>query len=101
MAYDLPTEEGRLGIRLSSGEEAGVAVRVLYDPRHCRAQCTVPSGCPAVGLGDPQRVSDLARRLKSGDVGSTATLTLDGKEVSTLDLSTHGAVKAALDATPP
>jgi hypothetical protein len=53
-------------------------------------------GCPALGIGDPERVNRLAGRLHRGEVGAHATLLDSGKPVATIDLSKHGSIVQAM-----
>jgi hypothetical protein len=88
----------QIKLRLSNGENADVAISIAYSPGLCRSasNCALPNGCPALGLGDSQQVRRLAERLARGQVASKATITVDGRPVSTLDLRAHGSINQAL-----
>jgi hypothetical protein len=67
-------------------------------PELCRspAQCKVPGGCPALGIGDPERVSRIAARLSKGEVAAQAILLDSGKAVANIDLAKHGSIVQAM-----
>jgi len=90
--------QGALWLRLSNGEKADVQLSLAYAPELCRspAQCGVPGGCPALGIGDADRVSRLAARLSKGEIGGKATLLDAGRSVAQIDLARHGTIKQAL-----
>jgi hypothetical protein len=90
--------QAALTLKLTNGEKADLQLSLAYAPELCRspAQCKQPGGCPALGIGDSERVSRLAGRLARGEVGAQATL-LDGdKPVANIDLSKHGSIVQAL-----
>lgn len=95
----VPAEhQAALSLKLTNGEKADLQLSLAYAPELCRspAQCKLPGGCPALGIGDSERVSRLAGRLSRGEVGSQATL-LDGdRPVVSIDLSKHGSIVQAL-----
>jgi hypothetical protein len=60
-------------------------------------QCKVAGGgCPALGIGDTERVNRLAGRLSRGEVGAQATLLDSGSPVANIDLSKHGSIVQAM-----
>jgi hypothetical protein len=95
----VPAEhQSALSLKLTNGEKADLQLSLAYAPELCRspAQCKLPGGCPALGIGDSERVNRLAGRLSRGEVGSQATL-LDGdRPVASIDLSKHGSIVQAL-----
>jgi hypothetical protein len=91
--------QAALSLQLSNGEKADLQLSLAYAPELCRspAQCKVAGGgCPALGIGDPERVNRLAGRLQRGEVGAHATLLDSGKAVVTIDLSKHGSIVQAM-----
>jgi hypothetical protein len=95
----VPAEhQSALTLQLSTGEKADLALSLAYAPELCRspAQCKVNGGCPALGIGDPDRVSKLAARLSKGEVASQAILLDSGKPVATIDLAHHGSIVQAM-----
>jgi hypothetical protein len=95
----VPVEhQGALTLQLTNGEKADLQLSLAYDQGLCRspAQCKQPGGCPALGIGDTERVNRLAGRLSRGEVGPTATLLDAGKPVATVDLAHHGSIVQAL-----
>ena len=95
----LPAEEqAQLTLKLSSGENADVLLSLAYAPELCRSpgECKLPGGCPALGIGDPERVSRLAGRMSKKEIGSQATLFLKGQPVAIIDLSKHGSIAQAM-----
>lgn len=91
--------QAALSLQLSNGEKADLQLSLAYAPELCRspAQCKVAGGgCPALGIGDPERVSRLAGRLQRNEVGAHATLLDSGKPVVTIDLSKHGSIVQAM-----
>ncbi len=94
----LTPDSRQLELRLSDGSNADVAISVAYAPALCRSPsaCSLPDGCPALGLGDTDQVTRLAERLSEGAVGSQATLLQNGKPVANIDLRAHGSVAQAL-----
>lgn len=95
----VPAEhQGALSLQLSNGEKADLQLSLAYDAGLCRspAQCKQPGGCPALGIGDSERVTRLAGRLSRGEVGSTAVLLDSGKPVANIDLARHGSIVQAL-----
>jgi hypothetical protein len=95
----VPAEhQAALTIQLSNGEKADLQLSLAYAPELCRspAQCKVPGGCPALGIGDPERVNRIATRLSKGEVASQAILLDSGKAVANIDLSKHGSIVQAM-----
>ena len=90
--------QGVLTLQLTNGEKADLQLSLAYDPGLCRspAQCKQPGGCPALGIGDTERVNRLAGRLSRGEIGSQAILLDSGKPVATIDLSHHGSIVQAM-----
>ena len=95
----LPAEEQtQLALKLSNGENADVLLSLAYAPELCRSpgECKLPGGCPALGIGDPDRVSRLAGRLSKKEIGNQATLFFKGQAVAVIDLSRHGSIAQAM-----
>lgn len=95
----VPAEhQSALTLQLSNGERADLQLSLAYDAGLCRSpvQCKQPGGCPALGIGDAERVSRLATRLSRGEIGSTAVLLDGGKPVANIDLAHHGSIMQAL-----
>jgi hypothetical protein len=95
----VPAEhQAALTIQLSNGEKADLQLSLAYAPELCRspAQCKVPGGCPALGIGDPERVNRIAQRLSKGEVAAQAILLDSGKAVANIDLSKHGSIVQAM-----
>lgn len=95
----LPVErQSMLSLQLSSGEKADLQLSLAYAPELCRspAQCKVPGGCPALGIGDPERVNRMAQRLSKGEIAAAAVLFDGAKAVVTIDLTKHGTIAQAL-----
>jgi hypothetical protein len=95
----IPAEhQGALSIQLSNGEKADLQLSLAYAPELCRspAQCKVAGGCPALGIGDPERVSRIAGRLSRGEIATLAILLDSGKAVANIDLSRHGSIQQAM-----
>lgn len=94
----LAEEQSQLTLKLSNGENADVLLSLAYAPELCRSpgECKLAGGCPALGIGDPDRVSRLAGRLSKQEIGATATLILRGQPVAIIDLSKHGSIAQAL-----
>lgn len=96
----VPAEhQAQLTLQLSNGEKADLQLSLAYAPELCRspAQCKVAGGgCPALGIGDAERVNRLAGRLSRNEVGSHATLLDGGKPVVNIDLSKHGSIVQAM-----
>jgi len=90
--------QAALSLQLTNGEKADLQLSLAYDAGLCRspAQCKQPGGCPALGIGDTERVNRLAGRLSRGEIGSLATLLDSGKPVATIDLSHHGSIVQAM-----
>jgi hypothetical protein len=90
--------QAALTLQLSNGEKADLQLSIAYAPELCRspAQCKQPGGCPALGIGDTDRVNRLAGRLSRGEVGSQATLLDGGQPVANIELSKHGSIVQAL-----
>jgi hypothetical protein len=91
-------DQAQLSLKLSNGENADVLLSLAYAPELCRSpgECKLAGGCPALGIGDPDRVSRIAGRLSRHEVGSLATLFFKGQAVATIDLSKHGSIAAAM-----
>jgi hypothetical protein len=90
--------QAALSIKLTNGERADLQLSLAYAPELCRspAQCKLAGGCPALGIGDADRVHRLAGRLSRGEIGAQATL-LDGEQaVANIDLTKHGSIVQAL-----
>lgn len=96
----VPAEhQAQLTLQLSNGEKADLQLSLAYAPELCRspAQCKVAAGgCPALGIGDAERVNRLAGRLTRNEVGVHATLLDGGKPVANIDLSKHGSIVQAM-----
>jgi len=95
----LPAEEqAQLTLKLSNGETADVLLSLAYTPELCRSpgECKLAGGCPALGIGDTDRVSKLAGRLSHQEIGPQATLLLKGQPVAIVDLSKHGSIAQAM-----
>lgn len=95
----VPAEhQGALSLQLSNGEKADLQLSLAYDAGLCRspAQCKQPGGCPALGIGDTERVNRLAGRLSRGEVSSQAVLLDSGRPVANVDLARHGSIVQAL-----
>lgn len=90
--------QAALSLKLTNGEKADLQLSLAYAPELCRspAQCKLPGGCPALGIGDTERVNRLAGRLSRGEIGSQATLLDGGQPVANIDLSKHGSIVQAL-----
>jgi hypothetical protein len=90
--------QAALTLQLSNGEKADLQLSLAYAPELCRspAQCKVPGGCPALGIGDQERVSKIAQRLNKGEVAAQAILLDAGKAVANIDLSKHGSIVQAM-----
>lgn len=94
-------EQAQLTLRLSNGENADVLLSLAYAPELCRSpgECKLAGGCPALGIGDPDRVSKLAGRLSKSEIGLQATLFFKGQAVALIDLSKHGSIAQAMTET--
>lgn len=95
----VPAEhQSALTLQLSNGERADLQLSLAYAPELCRspAQCKVPGGCPALGIGDPERVNRIAQRLSKGEVATQAILLDAGKAIANIDLSKHGSIVQAM-----
>jgi hypothetical protein len=90
--------QNALSLQLSNGEKADLQLSLAYAPELCRspAQCKVAGGCPALGIGDPERVSRIAGRLSRGEIAAQATLLDSGKPVANIDLTRHGSIQQAM-----
>jgi hypothetical protein len=90
--------QAALTLQLSNGEKADLQLSLAYAPELCRspAQCKEAGGCPALGIGDPERVNRIASRLSKGEIGPSATLLDGGKPVANIDLAHHGSIVQAL-----
>jgi hypothetical protein len=93
-----PEHQSALTLQLSNGEKADLLLSLGYAPEFCHsaAQCKQPGGCPALGIGDPDRVNRIATRLSKGEIGAQATLLDGGQPVATIDLAHHGSVVQAM-----
>jgi hypothetical protein len=93
-----PEDQGQLRLRLSNGQDATVVISIAYAPELCRSpqQCSLPGGCPALGLGDEQQVAALAGLISNNAVAKEAVLTSRGVPIATLDLSKHGSIAKAM-----
>jgi hypothetical protein len=96
----VPAEhQAALSLQLSNGEKADLQLSLAYAPELCRspAQCKVAGGgCPALGIGDSEKVKALAGRLSRNEVGAKAVLFDGATPVVTIDLSRHGSVVQAM-----
>ncbi len=90
--------QGALSLQLTNGEKADLQLSLAYDAGLCRspAQCKQSGGCPALGIGDTDRVNRLAGRLSRGEIGATAVLLDSGKPIANIDLSRHGSIVQAM-----
>jgi hypothetical protein len=95
----VPAEhQSALALQLSNGEKADLQLSLAYAPELCRSpsQCKQPGGCPALGIGDTERVNRIAGRLSRGEIGAQATLLDGGKPVANIDLAHHGSIVQAM-----
>jgi hypothetical protein len=95
----VPAEhQAALTLQLSNGEKADLQLSLAYAPELCRSptQCKQPGGCPALGIGDPERVNRIAARLSKGEIGAQATLLDGGRPVANVDLAHHGSIVQAM-----
>ena len=95
----VPAEhQSALTLQLSNGEKADLQLSLAYAPELCRSptQCKQPGGCPALGIGDPERVNRIAGRLSKGEIGAQATLLDGGQPVAIIDLARHGSIVQAM-----
>ena len=95
----VPAEhQSALTLQLSNGEKADLQLSLAYAPELCRSpvQCKQPGGCPALGIGDPERVNRIAARLSKGEIAAQATLLDGGKPVAAIDLAHHGSIVQAM-----
>jgi len=95
----VPAEhQSALTLQLSNGEKADLQLSLAYAPELCRSptQCKQAGGCPALGIGDTERVTRIAARLSKGEIGAQATLLDGGKPVANVDLAHHGSVVQAM-----
>jgi hypothetical protein len=95
----VPAEhQSALTLQLTNGEKADLQLSLAYDAGLCRspAQCKQAGGCPALGIGDAERVSRIAGRLSRGEIGPQAVLLDAGTPVATIDLAHHGSIQQAL-----
>ena len=91
--------QGALTLQLTNGEKADLQLALAYAPELCRSpsQCKVAGGgCPALGIGDSERVTRIAGRLKRGEIGAQAMLLDGGKPVANIDLTRHGSIQQAM-----
>jgi hypothetical protein len=93
-----PEHKAALTLKLSTGENADVELSLAYAPELCRSSqhCKVSGGCPALGIGDSERVNKLAVRLKKGELSGQATLFDGASAVVGIDLSKHGSIAQSL-----
>jgi hypothetical protein len=98
LSVQLPTDVRQLRLRLSTGQDADVSLSIGYLPGACRSasECHLPGGCPALGLSDSEKVSQLAHAIAGGQIGPQATLMLEGRAVAVVNLATHGSVSQAM-----
>jgi hypothetical protein len=91
-------QQSDLTLKLSNGENADVMLSLAYAPELCRSpgECKLAGGCPALGIGDTERVSRIAGRLTKNEIGSQATLLLKGQPVAIIDLTKHGSIAQAM-----
>lgn len=90
--------QAALELHLSNGEKAEVQLSLAYAPELCRSaeKCRVAGGCPALGIGDSERVNKLAARIQKHEITGHATL-VDGTDAVVLvDLAAHGSIVQAL-----
>lgn len=89
---------GSLKLLLSTGEAADIVLSVAYDAALCTSEerCPLSGGCPALGLGDAEKVRALAGRLENKEIESSATLVLHDLPVAVIELSRHGSIVQAL-----
>jgi hypothetical protein len=95
----VPAEhQAALSLQLSNGEKADLQLSLAYAPELCRSpsECKVAGGCPALGIGDPERVSRIAGRLSRGEIATQALLLDGGKPVANIDLARHGSIQQAM-----
>jgi hypothetical protein len=95
----VPAEhQSALTLQLTNGEKADLQLSLAYAPELCRSpvQCKQSGGCPALGIGDTDRVQRLAGRLSRGEIGGQATLLDAGRPVATIDLAHHGSIVQAI-----
>lgn len=95
----VPAEhQSALTLQLSNGEKADLQLSLAYAPELCRSptQCKQAGGCPALGIGDTERVTRIAGRLSKGEIGAQATLLDGGKPVANVDLARHGSIVQAM-----
>ncbi|HEX3777652.1 MAG TPA: hypothetical protein VHV51_24450 [Polyangiaceae bacterium] len=94
-------QQSDLTLKLTNGENADVMLSLAYAPELCRSpgECKLAGGCPALGIGDTERVSRLAGRLSKNEIGPQATLLLKGQPVAVIDLSKHGSIAQAMTET--
>lgn len=95
----VPAEhQSALTLQLSNGEKADLQLSLAYAPELCRSptECKQAGGCPALGIGDSERVNRIALRLSKGEIAAAATLLDGGKPVASIDLSHHGSIVQAL-----
>ncbi len=87
-----------LTLQLTNGEKADLQLSLAYAPELCRSpvQCKQTGGCPALGIGDTERVQRIAGRLSRGEIGAQATLLDGGQPVATIDLAHHGSIVQAM-----
>jgi len=90
--------QSALTLQLTNGEKADLQLSLAYAPELCRSpvQCKQAGGCPALGIGDAERVQRLAGRLSRGEIGAQAILLDSGQPVATIDLAHHGSIVQAL-----
>jgi hypothetical protein len=95
----VPAEhQAALTLQLSNGEKADLQLSLAYAPELCRSptQCKQPGGCPALGIGDSERVNRIAARLSKGEIAALAMLLDGGRPVANIDLSRHGSIVQAM-----
>lgn len=99
LPVQVPAEhQSALTLQLTNGEKADLLLSLAYAPELCRSptQCKQAGGCPALGIGDTERVQRLAGRLSRGEIGAQALLLDGGQPVANIDLAHHGSIVQAL-----
>lgn len=89
-------DSGDLRLRLSNGEESDVVIALDNSPGICTSECRAPDGCPALGVGDREKVERLAARLAKGQIDWEAQIVAKGSPIAVIDLSRHRFIKQAL-----
>ncbi len=89
-------DDTELRLRLSNGEVADVLVALDNSAGICTSECRAPGGCPALGVGDRDKVDRLAARLAAAEVDWEAQIVANGSPIVVVDLSRHRFIKQAL-----